>query len=239
MAMMTGCVGGDGPPSPGAPGAGGGCRTPGELVDFDSVGGARLLYANGGDPTTMKAEPAFLAQLNAWAADWAELSGLGAITSVTSYGAYVDKCNSYHQIGQAFDITHVQHEQGEISLRYDAWAPGSKAQLRNYWRLAASIHLHFAYTLAYPYNAAHHNHIHFDNMVSGSGASEFQERSKAQVHMVQHGVRHVFGHNVDPTGEYDGPTREAVRAVQKANGLIQPLRKQEGWQGFLRAVARG
>ena len=238
--LVAGCGLGSGAPNPEfVPDEGDGCRTPGELVSFDNVAGAQLLYADGDTATSMRAEPGFLTQLEAWAADWTELSGLGAMHSITSFGAYVDKCHSYHQIGQAFDITHVAHERGEVSLRFDHWSPGSPEQLRNYWRLAASIHLHFAYTLAYPHNVAHHNHIHFDNMVSGSEASEFLATSKAQVHLVQHAAKHVFGHGVEATGEYDQQTRNAVRAIQRAQGLTQPLREQAGWQGFLRAVVRG
>ncbi len=215
------------------------CRTPGDLVAFDAVSTGTLLYDETGAPTTMQSDPAFLARLEAWAADWAELSGLGAIRTVTSFGAYVDKCGSYHQVGRAFDISAIAHDRGEVSLRFDRWGPGSSTQLRDYWRLAASLHLHFSYTLAYPYDAAHHNHIHVDNAVSGDGLSTFNRRSGTQVQLVQYACRHVFGHDVEPTGDYDDQTRDAVRRVQSMADLTSPLATPEGWRGFLRAVARG
>lgn len=215
------------------------CRTPGELVDFSTVGTGRLLYADGDRPTTMRAAPSFLPLLDSWAEDWASLSGLGAVTVVTSYGAYVDKCNSYHQTGNAFDLTHVAHERGEVSLRHDRWGPGTAAQLRDYWRLTASLHLHFAYTLAYPYNAAHDNHVHVDNSVSGETLSTFDARSGAQLALVQHGCRHVFGHVVETTGRYDDQTKTAVRKVQGAAGIRTPLREPDGWRAFCRALAKG
>ena len=105
--------------------------------------------------------------------------------------------------------------------------------------LSISPHLHFGYTLAYPYNATHHNHIHVDNMVSGDDLTRFNPRSGTQVQVVQHACRHVFGLDVEPTGDYDGQTRDAVRQVQSAAGLTSPLSDGEGWHGFLRAVARG
>lgn len=240
IGLLSGC-GMDGAvrlPDPGSA-AGPTCRTPGELVAFDSVSTGTLLYDETGAPVTMRAEPGFLARLGAWADEWTELSGLGAIRSVTSFGAYVDKCGSYHQVGRAFDISAVSHDRGEVSLRFDRWAPGSATQLRDYWRLAASLHLHFSYTLAYPYDAAHHNHIHVDNAVSGQELSRFNERSGTQVQLVQYGCRHVFGHGVEPTGDYDGQTRDAVRRVQAAAGLRDPLATPGGWHGFLRTLARG
>lgn len=236
--LLAGCVGSQPSPGPGVD-EGPTCRTPGELVEFDHVGTGELRYDETSAATTMRAEPGFLAQLHAWADDWAVVSGLGAITSVTSFGAYVDKCSSYHQIGQAFDVTAVAHDGGEVSLRYDRWGPGSAAELRDYWRLAASLHLHFGYTLAYPYDTAHHNHIHVDNIVSGDALSRFDERSGTQVQLVQHACRHVFGHDVEDTGTYDEQTKEAVRRVQSAAGLTVPLSEADGWHGFLRAVARG
>ena len=176
-ALLAGCSqgsswpGGDDNP----PGAGG-CRTPGQLVGFSRVAGAQLVYEQTRRPTSMKIDPAFLQQVNTWAEDWAALSGLGAIQAVVSFGAYVDKCQSYHQLGRAFDITELQHEAGTISMRYDQWQPGTAQQLRNYWRVAASLHLHFAYTLAYPFDSAHDDHVHVDNLVSKDGLSKFNSR---------------------------------------------------------------
>lgn len=236
--LLAGCGGGDGDEPP-SNGGGQHCRTPGELVDFDRVGTGTLVYDETGRATSMKIEPKFLSQLHTWSEDWAQLSGLGAVKSVTSLGAYVDKCSSYHQIGQAFDISAIEHEGGDVSLHYDQWQPGSDRQLRDYWRLAASLHLHFSYTLAYSYNEQHHNHIHFDNLVSGSGLTSFAPSSRTQVQLVQHACRHVFGHDVPVSGDYDAQTKDGVRLVQQRAGLTVPLAQQEGWHGFLRAVARG
>lgn len=215
------------------------CRTPGELVSFEHVGTGQLLYDESGAATSMQIEPKFLAQVNAWSQDWTELSGLGAIRSVTSYGAYVDKCNSYHQIGQAFDLTRIEHDSRTISLHYDTWRPGSAQQLRDYWRVAASLHLHFSYTLAYPYNDQHLNHIHIDNLVSGGGLSTFDATSHTQLNMVQYGCRYIFDQPVEATGNYDEQTKQGVRFVQRQAGITVPLAEPDGWRSFLRALARG
>lgn len=202
--------------------------------------GASLGYEVTRASTTLRCDPRFLELLDAWAADWAELSGLGPVERIWSYGAYVDKCSSLHAAGRAFDFAEVVHEGGSVSCRFDVWQPGSQDQLRNYWRLAASLHLHFAYTLTYLYNEQHHNHIHIDNAVSGFDAPpSFTSRSQVQVQLVQASLGHVFGTPVEITGQWDAQTRDALRPVQADLGITQPLRDTEGWQKFLRATAQG
>lgn len=215
------------------------CRVPDELVDFTTVGTGALGYEIGRRSSSMRSDPRFLELLDRWAEDWAQLSGLGAITQVWSYGAFVDKCNSLHQAGRAFDFAEVVHERGSVSCRVDQWGPGTDEQLRSYWRLAASLHLHFAYTLTHLYNSAHANHIHVDNAVSGDDLSTFRERSRVQVQFVQAALRHVHGRDVEVTGGYDDQTRDALRPVQQALGITRPLADADGWREFLRATASG
>lgn len=231
---LSGCSRGDQPPgsNPGSE-----CRTAESLVSFSKVGGARLGYEIGRKPTTMQADPRFVELLDAWAADWTTMSGLGPITTVWSYGAYVDKCHSLHAAGRAFDFAEVQHARGSVSCRFDTWQPGSAKQLRNYWRLAASLHLHFAYTLSYLYDEAHHNHIHVDNLVSQWGRSTFDPGSKVQVELVQAAARHVFGHDVAANGQWDDATRSTLRTIQRSLGITRPLSDPDGWQAFCRATA--
>lgn len=235
--LLTGCGSDLVPDIPGLPDGEDNCRTPESLVDFTTVGTGALGYEVDRTPTTMRSDPAFLERLELWAADWAALSGLGAIREVWSYGAYVDKCSSFHQAGRAFDFGEVVHEGGAVSCRYDTWDPGSSTQLRDYWRLAASLHLHFAHTLTYLYNAQHHNHIHVDNSVSGDELSRFSARSGVQVQLVQSALRHVHGRDVEDTGDYDGQTKAELRVVQQELGISRPLADAEGWQEFLRATA--
>lgn len=216
------------------------CRTPESLEHFSELGGGRLGYEISRATMRFQADPRFIAQLNTWADDWATLSGLGRITAVWSYGAYVDRCNSWHGAGRAFDFAEIEHESGTVSCRYDTWEPGTAAQLRNYWRLSASLHLHFSYTLTYLYNQQHHNHIHIDNAVSGFDTpTSFNQNSAVQVHFVQAALQHVFGTTVEINGVWDEPTRDALRPVQRDLGITTPLRETDGWRAFLQATARG
>lgn len=215
------------------------CRTPGELVTFDKVGQAKVGYEVTGNLTSMRADPAFLTILAAWADEWTKASGLGAITTIWSYGAYTDKCNSFHQVGRAFDIARIEHAKGTVTCRFDTWGPGTSSQLRTYWRLAASLHRRFAYTICYPYNAEHHNHIHVDNAVNDQSATTFDATSTVQVQLVQHVCRHVFGLDGPTDGVWSEATRNALRRVQRSSGITTPIGDPAGWDAFLTAAIRG
>lgn len=234
-ALTTSCASGfPSLPEPRDPGA---YRTPDSLVDFSTLAGAALGYEIGRTITTYRADPRFVELLEAWAEDWTTMSGLGAMTTLWSYGAYVNKDSSLHASGRAFDIAEVEHEQGSVSCRYDIWGPGSATQVRDYWRLAASLHSHFGYTLTHLYNQAHANHIHVDNATSQWGSPTFRTRSRVQVHVVQSAIRHVFGADVEINGNWDGQTRDALRPIQASLGITRPVTDAEGWREFLRATA--
>ena len=213
-----------------------GCRTPDSLASFSTLGGAPLTYEVTGAAQSFRADPRFIELLEEWAAGWVSASGLGPLREVSTYGAFVDRCDSWHAAGRAFDFAELVHEGGTVSCRYDVWGD-DPAQLPGYWRLAASVASRFTYTLTYRYNAQHHNHIHIDNGVNGFEAPSFRERSRTQVQLVQGVLRHVFGRDVEASGRYDEQTRSAVRAVQRDLGITVPLSNADGWREFLTGAA--
>ena len=212
------------------------CRTPDELVSFDAIDGAPLSYEITGKKQSFQADPRFVEKLDDWADDWAGLSGLGKITGISTYGAYVDKCPSMHAAGRAFDFGVVTHKKGKVSCRGDLWGDDAK-RLRSYWRLAASLSAHFTYTLTLAYNDLHLNHIHVDDAVSEDEDPTFDKDSRAQCLVVQNVVTHVFGKKCPSTATYDAATKEAVRGIQRELGIKAPLAEPDGWRAFLRGAA--
>lgn len=212
------------------------CRTPQSLKKFSWVAGAAVGYEVTRKHSTFWADPRFIDLLEAWVEDWSKISGLGRVTSIWSYGAHVNRCSSWHQAGRAFDIAEVVHQRGRISCRQDKWG-NNRSRQRAYWKMAASLHQHFAYTLTYRYNSAHRSHIHVDNAVSGWNRSSFDPNSRVQVQMVQSACRYVFDRELRFTENYDNQTKNAVRSVQKAHGIRRPLADPNGWRAFLRATA--
>ncbi|WP_052460008.1 extensin family protein [Tessaracoccus massiliensis] len=214
------------------------CREPEALVAFDTLGGAPLRYEITGTEQSFSADPAFVEQLQAWAADWTAVSGLGPLAAVSTYGAHVDKCGSWHAAGRAFDFGVLTHADGtEVSCRYDLYGD-DPARLRLYWRLAASVAKHFNYTLTYRYNEQHHNHIHIDNGVSGYEPFGFNGGSRTHVSLLGNVLTWVFGMEVPGDGGFRS-LADAVRQVQRANGITRPLATVDGWAAFLDVAAAG
>lgn len=221
-----------------APGPAPECRTPEALTSFDALGGAPLRYEITGTQQSFDADPRFVEQLQAWADDWVAVSGLGALAAVSTYGAHVDKCGSWHAAGRAFDFGVLTHADGtEVSCRYDLYGD-DPARLRLYWRLAASVAKHFNYTLTYRYNEQHHNHIHIDNGVSGYEPFGFNEGSRTHVSLLGNVLTWVFGMEVPGDGGFRS-LADAVRQVQRANGITRPLATVDGWAAFLDVAAAG
>ncbi|HOA27865.1 MAG TPA: extensin family protein [Arachnia sp.] len=212
------------------------CWTPEELVSFDAIDGAPLSYEISGKKQPFQADPRFVEKLDDWADDWAGLSGLGKITGISTYGAYVDKCPSMHAAGRAFDFGVVTHKKGKVSCRGDLWGDDGK-RLRSYWRLAASLSAHFTYTLTLAYNDLHLNHIHVDDAVSEDEKPTFDKDSRAQCLVVQNVATHVFGKKCPNTAAYDAATKDAVRSIQHDLGIKAPLADPDGWRAFLRGAA--
>lgn len=214
------------------------CHSPESLTSFDALSGAPLKYELSGKRQAFRSDPKFVERLQSWAEEWVAVAGLGPLVEVSTYGAHVDKCPSWHAAGRAFDIAELVHEGGSVSCRYDRWGEDPE-RLRAYWRLAASLSTRFTYTLGYLYNAQHHNHLHIDNGVNGYEPTRFRESSAAQTQVVQGVLRHVVGEDVELNGRFDDPTKAAVRRLQKSAGIDQPLASVEGWSGFLNAALKG
>lgn len=215
------------------------CVDASAMATYDTLGGARLVYEVTERPAGFRIEPAFAGQFEGWLAEWNARTGSTA-RSLRTYGAWLaddGSCDSWHHAGRAFDVARVLGDTGElVSCRYDLWgADPAEGRLAAYWALAASLHAHFAYVLTYRFDAAHANHIHVDNGLSGPERSAFSGRSRVQNQAVQEICRHVWAVPVPDTGQWDAATRDAVRTVLDGLGVRGSLTDQDVWQEFLRA----
>ena len=216
------------------------------LARVGKVGRAQLVYELTQQPASFYCNRRFGSQLGEWLADWNARSRLQRPSHLWSYGMFVDGgdgCSSWHADGRAFDISRLRRNGKTIvSCRTDLWASAGvdRAVLeRRYWKLAASLHLHFAYVLTYHFDERHENHIHVDNSVSGKGMSRFDTASRVQNQAVAAISTHLWGLPTPVTGAWDDATRDASRQVLRRLDVRPDLRRQDSWQAFLRAsIAR-
>lgn len=209
------------------------------------LGSATLVYEPTAQPAAMRFDPGFLEQLTRWLADFNTTSRYGRPRQIWSYGAHVIKqeCASWHAEGRAFDFSRLRvGDKVLVSCREDLWHTATATQQaslrRRYWTLAASLHLHFAYVLTHHFDAAHRNHIHVDNGISGSGMSRFDPDSRVQNQAVQAICAEIWGRPGEVTGSW-AEARHHVAPVLDQLG-VRDLTKQQTWQAFLRAsVQRG
>lgn len=245
LLALGGCAEGSNPNEPpGERPRGGQCRPAPELTQVTKIGGARLIYEQTRGGETFRIDPAFARRLAAWLADFRAAFATN-VDQLWTYGTWVDGepsgCHSFHNSGRAFDLTRVvRRGQALASCRYDQWrnrADPARA-LTAYWRLAASLHLHFAYVLTYLYDAGHHDHIHVDNGLSGSRMSRYLPSSGAQTQALQAICTHLWQREVRITGRLDAATRTVSAAVLDSLGTSARLPDQKAWQVFLRASMR-
>ncbi|MBA3528136.1 MAG: hypothetical protein H0T91_02265 [Propionibacteriaceae bacterium] len=225
------------------------CVPRGAVESYRTLAGLPLVYEVNQRRSPFSFEPGFHRQLGAWLESYSAQSGVVEPDQVWTYGGWIDggaDCDSWHHSGRAFDLGRLRVPGGEfVSCRYDRWQSTTGAELdrslRQYWSLAASLHLHFAYVLTYLYNAAHHNHIHIDNGRSGTELSTFASRSRVQVQAVQAICTYLWDQPVDITGHWDASTRRASRrALQQAGRSGDLDDSVDSWRAFLTAsVGRG
>ena len=222
------------------------------LTPVRRLGRAELIYEAGPNPAT--ADPSrffiddgFHAQLLAWQKFWDANSGFKPAEQLWTYGVWINgrsTCDSWHNSGRALDLSRLRRGgKDQVSLRYDRFAdqdPDELAgRLRDYWRLAASLHLHFAYVLTYLFDDEHLNHIHVDNGRSGKELSRFSTGSRVQVQAVQALCTYVWGLPVELSGRWDRDTRRASASVLDQLGMRGDVSGgQERWQSFLTASVR-
>lgn len=222
------------------------CVSRAKLTRHGSLGGAPLVYDISQQPTSFWFNAGFYGQLGRWLDDYLKLSGTSRPDQIQTYGSWLDghpTCDSWHDAGRAFDLSRlVTGGAVQVSCRYDIWSTYTGARLQHfrtrYWALAASLHLHFAYVLTYPYNQTHHNHIHIDNGRSGDQPSTFDENSVTQVQAVQAMLTYLWNKPVKITGSWDNQTQEATGEVldgTEVGGTIDD--GVDHWHSFLRRTA--
>lgn len=223
----------------------------GEIVTYPGINGARTYYEVSGGAASWGYQPAFHDRLNSWLAFWnANTPSTWADASqVWGYGAHTDSRESTaHNAGRGFDLSRIYTGADPLRrffARYDIWKDWAENDTkrtvrRRYWATSAASHHHFQNVLTYLFNSAHWNHIHIDNLVSGSGNSTFSTGSRAQVQHVQACCRFVWGLDTAIDGVWGTQTANHSTRVLRAAGIGSGgiTSSQSNWLAFNRHTMR-
>lgn len=219
----------------------------GTITTYSGINGARTVYEVNGALASWGYRPSFHDRLDSWLAFWNANtpSSWPDASRVWGYGAHTDhRVTEAHNNGRGFDLSRIYTgSTRRFTARYDQWRTltGSDLALtrRRYWATSASAHHHFRNVLTYLYNSAHHNHIHIDNLVSGTGNSSFDSGSSAQVQHVQACCRYVWGLPTTIDGIWGSQTSSHSTRVLRAAGVTTgTITTQSRWLAFNRASMR-
>ncbi|NHA68051.1 hypothetical protein [Phycicoccus flavus] len=220
----------------------------GTIQTYPGINGARTYYEVNGGAGSWGYRPGFHDRLNTWLKFWNANtpSSWGDASRVWGYGAHYDgRYSEAHNAGRGFDLSRIYvGSNRQFFARQDLWRNYADADMRrnrrHYWATSASIHYHFRNVLTYLYNADHANHIHIDNLVSGSGNSTFSTGSGAQVQHVQACCRLVWGLNTTIDGKWGSQTASHSTRVLRAAGVSSGgiTTSQAKWLAFNRATTR-
>lgn len=222
------------------------CVSETSLPYQNTINSAALYYEPTSAAASFRFDSTMHSRLRVWQTFWDANTPYPVMTSLDSYGAYVnrnDGCVSMHNYGRAFDIASAwTGSTRHFTARYDIWKAWTGTELTNvrvqYWAAAASLHMHFAHTLTYLYNTAHHNHFHVDNAVSGSGLSSLS-KSGTQTWSTQAMLNYVWGKGTGIDGVWGSQTTqhsdEVLARIGKGGSLTS---SQSHWHAFLTATTR-
>jgi hypothetical protein len=219
----------------------------GTITTYSTINGARTVYEVNGGLTSWGYRPSFHDRLNSWLVFWNANtpSGYPNASRVWGYGAHYDgRPTEAHNNGRGFDLSRIYTgSTRRFIARHDIWRNWTGSDLttarRHYWATAASAHHHFRNVLTYLYNADHDNHIHIDNLVSGTGNSSFDSSSRAQVLHVQACCRYLWGLGTAIDGVWGSQTSSHSTRVLRAAGVSTGgIGTQSRWLAFNRASMR-
>ena len=166
---------------------------------------------------------AFHAKLEAFVQDLIDSCPLGRPEAIVTAGVYVDKPNSKHRLGRAFDLDSIfWSDRSFVSKNY----PADKAF---YLGVEAIIRKHFGTVLQYKYDRRHEDHFHFDDGTK----PDFNTSWRSYTFFAQTSLNVLFGEALDEDGTWGTKTADAVKRVFSAAGINTPITTKANWQAYL------
>jgi len=229
-----------------APGA---ASAHGTIVSRSEIWDARLYYEPTGAASSFGFEPNFYNRLETWMSFWYYNTPSSYLKPLKlhTYGAHTDhRVSTAHNSGRGFDLSRIYATVNGSSYlacyaRYDIWKSWSSYTVtrKRYWPTSASLNYHFRHVLHYLYNSDHWNHFHIDNLISGSGNSQFSTSSTPQVKHVQACLNYIWGYATTIDGIWGSQTSgNASKALARMGRSGTLTTSQTNWLEFNRGTMR-
>jgi hypothetical protein len=170
----------------------------------------------------------FHAKLEGFVQDLIDSCPLGQPVAIVTAGVYVDKPNSKHQLGRAFDLDSIfWSDRVFVAKNY----PSDKAY---YLGIEAIIRKHFGTVLQYKYDRRHEDHFHFDDGTQ----PDFNTSWRSYTYFAQTSLNVIFGESLDEDGVWGPKTAEALNRVLTAANINMPITTKVNWQAYLTLCSR-
>jgi hypothetical protein len=219
------------------------------LVTHSEVNNEPTYYEVTGNLSSFRYEPAFYDRMEIWHRAWRAWTPYHwtAPHELYCYGVYVNKPGMHGQ-GRAFDLARMRITNRNTGVkftafngRYDQWRGSTGEALTTervrYWGTLASLHYHFRHVISYLDDSAHHNHVHIDNAISGSGNSSYSTSSTTQTYYVQAACRYLWGYDTGIDGEWGPQTQGHSSDVLRRVGSDGSITTQSRWLTFCKSSA--
>ncbi len=167
----------------------------------------------------------FFEKLEQFVQDLIDLCPLGPPEVIVTAGVYVDKPNSKHQLGRAFDLDSIfWSDRSFITKNY----PADKAF---YLGIEAILRKHFGTVLQYPYDRRHEDHFHFDDGTN----PDFNTSWQSYTYFAQTSLNVLFDANLVEDGIWGPETSQAVTNTFNNLGINTPITTKVNWIAYLEA----
>lgn len=185
-------------------------------------------YGSRGIPAEFSINERLYETLQSCFAEMFDACPLGPPEIITSAGIFVDKPNSYHRFGRAFDFDACFWGNYNFITRNFLSDPALYIAMESYLRR------HFGIVLNYYFNRAHEDHWHIDN----SAGLGFSTRQRSKILYLQMALSYIYKEFVVIDGIWGPQTAGATQLTLARLGLDQDLTFDTTWLEFLRLTGQ-
>ena len=166
-------------------------------------------------------------KLEMFVRDLMDVCPFGRPEVMVTAGTFVDKPNSQHKLGHAFDLDAI------FWLDHTFIANNYLSDKAFYLAIESLLRKHFGTVLQYVYDRRHEDHLHVDVGTK----PDFKTSWKSYTYFAQTSMNELFGEALEEDGMWGRLTAAAVKRVFTNLGINTPITTMANWQSYLTVCA--